>query len=140
MASVTIAKGSEECAMAGMLCNLLEQNIAQDPVKEAIFRALNTVVAIHVEDIDVSITLEFDGGGLTIHEGVVRRPSITIRTDSAYVLDLSNITVRFGLPNFFDEKGKEIMRYMLDRKIKMFTMPWNVLDVIRLTRVMSVQG
>lgn len=139
MAYVRIARGSEDCAMAGMLSNLLETNIVQSPVKEAIFRALNTVVAIHIEDIDVSLTMDFQNGRLTLYEGVVKPPKITIRTESGYVLDLSNIHMRFGLPNFFDDHGKQVFRNMMDGKIKMSTMPWNLLDVVRLTRVMSVQ-
>jgi len=139
MAYVRIAKGSEDCAMAGMLSNLLETNILQCPVKESIFRALNTVVAIHIEDIEVSITMDFRYGRLVLHEGVVKPPKITIRTEPGYVLDLSNMRMRFGLPNFFDDQGKEIMKNMMDGKIRMFTMPWNLMDIVRLTRVMSVQ-
>ena len=54
-------------------------------------------------------------------------------------MDLSNLTIRFGLPYFFDEQGKQALKNMMDKKVQMSTMPWNVLDVIRLTRVMSVQ-
>ena len=54
------------------------------------------------------------------------------------MLDLSNMSIRFGLPNFFDDKGKEILKNMWAGKVKMITAPWNVLDVIRLTRVMSI--
>jgi len=139
MTSVRVGKGSEDCAMAGMLSGLLQANIAQSPVKEAIFRALNTVVAIHIEDIDVSLTLDFCSGRLTVSEGIVKPPKITIRTESGYVMDLSNLTIRFGLPYFFDEQGKQALKNMLGKKVQMSTMPWNLLDVIRLTRVMSVQ-
>jgi hypothetical protein len=139
MTSVQVAKGSEDCAMAGMLSNLLEANIAKNPVKKAIFGALNTVVGIHVEDIEVSLTLDFRHGRLTVSEGIVKPPKITIRTESGYVLDLSNVSIRFGLPNFFDEQGMQVLRNVKEGKIKMFTWPWNLLDLIRLTRVMSVQ-
>jgi len=138
MEKITIAAGSEDNAMAGMLGNLLTQNISQSKIKEAIFDAMNTVVAIHIEDIEVSLTLDFKYGRLTIHNGIARRPKISVKTDSAYVLDLSNMSIRFGLPNFFDDKGKEILKNMWAGKVKMITAPWNVLDVIRLTRVMSI--
>lgn len=139
MASVRVGEGSEDCAMAGILSNLLQANIEQSPVKEAIFRALHTVVAIHIEDIDVSLTLDFCSGRLTVSEGIVKPPKITIRTESGYVMDLSNLTIRFGLPYFFDEQGKQALKNMMEKKVQMSMMPWNLLDVIRLTRVMSVQ-
>jgi hypothetical protein len=138
MEKITIARGSEENAMAEMLRNLLVQNIAQSRVREAIFDAMNTVVAIHIQDIEVSLTLDFHLGKLTIYDRVAKRPKITVRTESAYVLDLSNISIRFGLPNFFDDKGKEILKNMVSGKIKLLAAPWNFLDVIRLTRVMSI--
>ncbi len=138
MARITVARGSEENAMAEMLSNLLAQNVAQSKVKEAILEAMHTVVAIHIEDIDVSLTLDFHWGDLTIHSGIVKPPKIIVKTDSAYVLDLSNMSVRFGLPNFFDEKGKEILRNIWSRKVKLLAAPWHLLDVVRLTRVMSI--
>ena len=139
MGIVEIAKGSEDSAMAGMLGNLLQQNIAQSPVKEAIFRAMKTVVVLHIEDIDMALTMDFRNGHLVLYDGAVLPPKIKICTESAYVMDLSGVSIRFGLPYLFDEKGKEVLKTMRAGKLKMSVMPWNLLDVIRLTRVMSVQ-
>lgn len=125
--------------MAEMLGGLLRANIERSPVKAAIFRALSTVVGIHIEDIDVAITLEFVGGVLVIHEGIAKPPDITIRTESTTVMDLNTITIRFGLPYLFDETGRKILQNVREGKIRMAAMPWSLLDVIRLTRVMSVQ-
>jgi len=126
--------------MAEMMGGLLRANIERSPAKAAIFRALHTVVGIHIEDIEVSITLEFLGGNLLIHEGIARPPHITIRTESGTVMDLSTVAIRFGLPYLFDENGRKILENVRNGKIRMFAMPWNLLDVIRLTRVMSIQG
>jgi len=138
MEKIKVAPGSEQNAMAEMLSNLLAQNIAQSRVREAIFNAMDTVVAINIEDIDVSLTLDFKYGELTIYDGVAKRPKITLNTESGYVLDMSNISIRFGLPNFLDEKGKEIFKNMMGGKVKLIAAPWNLLDVIRLTRIMSI--
>jgi len=54
-------------------------------------------------------------------------------------MGLSSVSIRFGLPYFFDETGREILKNVRDGKIRMLAMPWSLLDVIRLTRVMSVQ-
>jgi hypothetical protein len=138
MEKITIAPGSEENAMAEMLSTLLAQNIAQSRIREAIFDTMNTVVALYIPDIDVQLTLDFHYGKLTICNGIAKKPKITVRTDSAYVLDLCNISFCFGLPNFFDKKGKEVLKNITSGKIKLLAAPWNFLDVVRLTRVMSV--
>ncbi len=139
MGSIQIAEGSESCAMAGMLGNVLEENIKHNPKKKAIFRAMNTVVVIHVVDIDLAITLDFSYGHLTVYEGIEMTPQVMIKTESAYVLELSNVPMRFGLPNLLSSQGKEMIKLGLSGKLKMSVMPWNLLDVLRLTQVMSVQ-
>ena len=139
MGVIEIAKGSEDSAMAGMLGNLLEENIAHSPVKETLFRAMRTVVVLHIEDIGLSLTMEFRNGHLVLYDGAVLPPKITIRTESAHVMELSGVSIRFGLPYLLDEKGKEILKIMWAGKLKMSVMPWNILDVIRLTRIMSIQ-
>ena len=82
---------------------------------------------------------EFLGGRLVLHEGIVSKPSISVRTDSGHVMDLSNLSIRFGLPNLFDETGRKILEDVRKGRIRLFAMPWSLLDIIRLTRVMSVQ-
>ncbi len=138
MERILIAPGSEDNAMADMLSNLLRQNIAQSTIKEAIFNAMKTTVAVHIEDIDVALTLDFDYGTLTIYSGTPKRARIRIYTASAYVLDLSNISIRFGLPCFFDDKGRAILQNVWKGNIKIVALPWDLLDVIRLTRIMSI--
>ncbi len=125
--------------MAEMLGGLIRANIEKSPVKAAIFRAIHGVVGIHIEDIEVSITLEFLGGTLVIHEGIAKPPDITIRTESGTVMDLSTVSIRFGLPYFFDENGRKILENVRNGRIRMSAMPWRLLDLIRLTRVMSIQ-
>ena len=140
MASIQIANGSESCAMAGMLANLLEENIKGNPRKKAILRAMNTVVAIKIVDIDLAITLDFNYGNLTFYEGIESTPQILIETESAHVLELSNIPMRFGLPNLFSAQGKEMLKLSITRKLKMTAMPWQMLNVLRLTQVMSIDS
>lgn len=125
--------------MAEMLAGVLRANIENNRTKAAIFKALRTVVGLHIEDIDLAITLEFLGGRLLLHEGIVKRPRITIRAESGTVMGMSSLSIRFGLPYLLDDTGLEILQNVREGKIRMIAMPWSLLDVLRLTRVMSVQ-
>jgi len=139
MERVRIARGSEGCVMAEMLAGVLRANIEKSATKAAIFRALKTVVALYIQDIDLAMTLEFLGGRLILHEGIAKRPRITIRTESGTVMALSSLSIRFGVPYLLDDTGREILKNVRDGKVRMMAMPWSLLDVLRLTRVMSVQ-
>jgi len=140
MASIQIADGSESCAMAGMLANLLEENIKGNPKKKAILRAMNTVVGIKITDIDLAITLDFNYGNLTLYEGIEITPQVMIETESAHMLELSNIPMRFGLPNLLSPQGKDMLKLGLTGKLKMTAMPWHMLNVLRLTQIMSIDS
>ena len=140
MASIQIAKGSESCAMAGMLANLLEENLKGNPRKKAALRAMNTVVVIKIVDIDLAITLDFNYGNLTLFEGIESTPHVLIETESAHVMELSNIPMRFGMPNLLSTQGKDMVLLGLKGKLKMKTRPWHLLNVLRLTQVMAIDG
>src|ERR1700690_1702494 len=84
-----------------MLADLVRQNLEAKPHKKADFEALGGSVSIVADDADVALTLRFERGGkLTIHDGIVGIPDVTIRGPSDGILPLSNrpLFTRFGLP------------------------------------------
>ena len=137
MAEISLAPSGEEVALAGMLADLLAANL-EKPEKVKVLNTLKSRVYILAEDAEVSITMDFDQGKLVIYGGKEGRPDISITTDSSTLLDLANINIMFGLPNFFDEGGREIVKKMLKRDLKikgMFTHPG---VLIKVTKVMSL--
>ena len=96
-ASIDLAPGTEENGMASMLAELVRQNLAQKPHKVADFASLVGAAAIVAEDAAVSLTLRFDHGALTIHDGIVGMPHVTIRGESESILAMSNLPLtRWG--------------------------------------------
>ncbi len=146
--TVELAPGAEENGLATMLADLVRQNIQAKPHKKVDFDALNGTVAIVADDADVSLTLRFAGGRATVHDGIVGIPDVTIRGTSDTILALSNLPLStpLALP-FPDPRDKEavatvrsVMAAMRDGSFKVYGMALNMPLLLRLTRVMSVNG
>lgn len=146
---VQLAPGAEENGLAVMLADLLRQNLEAKPHKKADFEALGGSVAIVADDADVALTLRFERGGkVTIHDGIVGIPDVTIRGPSDGILALSNIPLftRFGLPipNPNDPQEVKTMRdlfaLMREGKLHVYGMAFHPALVMKLTRVMSING
>lgn len=139
MGLVNLAPGAEEAALAMMLSEIIESNLRDKPQKLKDFNKLKTRVYINAYDADLELTLVFNKGELTIHNGKVGKPNISIITDSGTLLDLTNLKIKAGIPWFFDENGREVTKKMLSGKLKIHGLVTRLLPIIRLTKVMSVQ-
>ena len=103
------AEGAEDIGLAIMLHDLLTQNIEQHPRKQADFKKLNIPVGLNVCDVDIALTLEFSKGVLIIHRGIKKSAKLNITAESDTVMNLSNQRIKWGLPFYFDETGREII-------------------------------
>jgi hypothetical protein len=149
MVSIELAPGAEENGLASMLSDLVRQNLEAKPHKVPDFEALDGRVAIVAEDADVCLTLRFESGGhLTIHDGIVGIPDVAIRGTSDMIMAMSNmpLTRPLGLP-FPDPRDKaqvavsqSVMAAMRAGELKMYGALFHLGIVVRLTRVMSVNG
>ncbi len=132
-----------------MLRDLVRQNLESKPHKMEDFDALSGNVSIVADDADVALTMRFEPGGkLTIHDGIVGIPDVTIRGPSEAVLALSNmpLATRLGLP-IPDPRDREavktvktVMGAMRDGKLHVYGMAFHLPLVMKLTRVMSING
>ena len=131
---------SEPSAFAGMLGGLIEANVVARPEKMKDFDSLVARVGIWVTDIDEGVTLVFDAGSLTVHNGLEPRRTITIRADAGTVMGLSNLRIGpLGLPIYYDSAGRAIALKLLRRQLKIDGMLPNVATLNRVTRIFSVQ-
>ncbi len=137
---IVLSQGAEEVGLALMLKDLIAQNLAQNPRKIADFNRLRIVIGLEVIDAEIGLTLEFMRGRLTIHPGIRNRPGLHIVADSATVMNLSNQKIKWGLPYYFDETGKEIMAAMKTKQLQVKGMLAHFISLIRFSRVMSVHG
>jgi hypothetical protein len=146
---VELAPGAEENGLAMMLADLVRQNLEAKPHKQGDFEALGGSVSIVADDADVALTLRFERGGhLVIHDGIVGIPDVTIRGPADAILALSNmpLATRLGLP-IPDPRDREavktvrtVMDAMRSKRLHVHGMAFHLPLVMKLTRVMSVNG
>jgi hypothetical protein len=135
---VEFAEGAEEIGLAVMLRDLLTQNLEQNPHKISDFNKLNIPIRLHVFDVAIKLTLDFSNGSLTIFNGVTGDGGLNITADSGTIMNLSNQRIKWGLPYYFDETGKEIVAAMKNGRLKVKGMLRHFATLIRFSRVMSV--
>jgi hypothetical protein len=123
-----------------MLGGLIEANVKANPNKRHDFDQLSARVGIWVTDIDEGVTLVFDGGRLSVYNGLEPRRTITIRAEAETVMSLSNLKIGvFGVPVYYDEVGRGVASKLLQGKLKIDGMLQHVATLNRVTRVFSVQ-
>lgn len=138
--AVVYPDGEEEAsAMAAMLAGLITANVEQHPERWKDFRALSgTSVSIEVPDIDEALTLTFAGDDLVVRNGRQGRPAVSITADSDVVMALNLVkTGPMGMPNYFDAAGRDVVKALLNRKLRIGGM-WRVDTLNRVTRLFSV--
>jgi hypothetical protein len=144
---IALAPGADENGLAVMLSELVRQNLETNPHKMGDFEALSGVIAIVAEDAEVALTLCFDRGDLRIHNGVLGVPDVVIYGTSDTIMALSNMPLnRQGLPipARDDKAGQELVRSvfraLVKRSFRIEGMLFHLPMLMRLTKVMSVNG
>jgi len=123
-----------------MLSELLAQNLADHPEKRRDFDRLTGRIALVVDDIDVSITLCFEAGRLTVHGGIYGMPDVTITASSDDIMKMSlmELVPKVGLPDPRGQFTREIFSASQGGKIHMHGALLHMPLMLRLTRVMSI--
>lgn len=138
MPEVVLADGENASGLASMMGTLLAQNVERSPQKFQDFRRVESSVLIDVIDLGEAITLSFIGDRCTIHNGARGHARVRIRTDSDTLMALSQLHIgRLGLPNYFDESGKTVLRAMSKGKLRIGGMH-HIATLNRVTRLFSV--
>jgi hypothetical protein len=133
-----IENNASEIPFSFILSELIESNLKQKPEKMKTFKNLYGVVAIDLKDIEAAVTLFFQGGRLRIEQGIVGKPDLVIKTDSDKVVGLNSITIKFGLPYYFDEAGMTVLKQLVSGELKIEGMLAHPIKLTRLTKIMSV--
>src|SRR5450759_5901084 len=125
--------------MASMLAGLITPNVEQHPERWNDFHKLSgTSVTIEVPDIEEALTLTLAGDDRVVRNGKQGRPAVSIKADSDVVMALNLVkTGPMGMPNYFDEAGRNVVRALLNGKLKIGGM-WRVDTLNRVTRLFSV--
>lgn len=137
---IELGPGAEDNGFALMLKDLIGQNLADHPEKVRDFERLAARIALVVEDAGVSVTLRFEAGRLTLHDGIVGIPDLTIRatTDDITQMSLMELLPRVRLPDPRGAVTKQVLKASREGRIRMYGALANIPSVIRLTRILSI--
>lgn len=136
---VTIAPGAEENGMAVMLAEMIKTNLNDKPERLKDFNKLNGTIWISAEDAEVDMTMDFNRGSLTARDGKVGKPMLAIATDAETLMDLANINIKLGMPYYFDETGRMVIKKLLKRELKIKGMFAHTMALTHMTKIMSVK-
>ncbi len=143
---IDLAPGAEASPLAVRLADLVRGNLRVRPAKLADFRALRGTVLIVARDTGDSLTMRFDHGRLTIHDGAVGIPSVSLLADLDDLLCIADVPMtrigRLPLPRPGDRSGRErvgrIMSLVSSGELKIYGLLAHPRLVLRLLRVISV--
>jgi hypothetical protein len=138
MADNFVENRAEEVPFASVIAELLSANLQQKPEKMKPFNKMYGVVALNIPDIEAAVTLIFAGGRLRIEPGIVGKPDLIITSSSEKIMSLNAITIKFGLPYYFNEAGMTVLKQLAKGELKIKGMFMHPILLTRLTKIMSV--
>ena len=143
---IDLAPGAEENSLAVRLGEIIRSNLAVKRHKIRDFRALRGGVLIVPQDTGEPLTMRFDLGKLTLHEGAIGVPAVTFCADESVLLRLCDLpfTRVFKLPIAFEPKGRETLRTVVETyfrgELKVYGLASRPRFVLRFLRILSVHG
>ena len=139
---VTLAPGAERNGFAPMLAQLVRDNLSERPAKKATLLRMRGRVALVIEDLEMVVTLHFHDGGVTVYDDFHGIPDATVRTSSEWITKMSLIELepRFGLPDPRGAVAREVAQASADGTIRVRGALGHLPLMLRLTKLLSVQG
>lgn len=123
--------------LAAILGGLIEQNLAREPARARLLR--RAVVAIAAIDAEVGITLRIQPDRVEIVDGLDDKAQIAITATSGDLLALTDVPLRFGLPDALRAQGRAVLRGVLSRRVLIRGMLAHPRRLARLTQLLSVR-
>jgi hypothetical protein len=139
-ARVEIDASAEQNGLAQMVAGLILQNLQEHAAKREDFARLRGRIAIVAEDADVAMTLAFEGNMVTVSDGIVGIPEVTVRARSEDIIQLSLLELipRFGLPNPLGPATREIFLRSQAGHVRVYGALLHIPMLLRLSRLLSV--
>jgi hypothetical protein len=145
---VDLAPGTEDNPLAARLAARVRDNALGRPAALADFRALRGTVLVVAQDTTATVTLRFDHGRLTVHDGAVGVPAVTFCGDEADLLRLGQLPiaplVRLPLPLPGDPAGRRALRTtvggLASGRLKVYGLLVHPRLVLRFLRLVSDRG
>lgn len=133
-----VVEGPEPTGLARMIAQLVEANIEADPSAERILESTRGAVQLEATDVGETVGLKFVPGALTVTSGPVAGSDLTVSADSATLLGLPTVPLRFGLPDPLTDQGRALAATALRGGLRVRGLPFGLPMLLRLQRLLSV--
>jgi len=150
---IDLAPGAEDNPLAVELVEQVRRNVTGSIKKNRDFRTLRGSVLVVAQDTQSVLTMRFDHGRLTVHEGAVGIPSVTLCGDEQVLRDLTRLRLSSWLrfPKVFHRTNSsdngtavwDLARAMAEQRLTvygLFTHPRLVLCLLRVVSGESPEG
>ena len=137
--AVRLADGADQVGLAVMIADLVRQSLEQKPGKWKDFNGLSSLVAIDVPDAGVTVSLEFLEGSLVVHAGTPGDPDIRITAPAESVLALCMVKIVGGVPHPLHHHNRAVVARILRGEVRIEGLARSPLQLLRLTRLLSVR-
>jgi hypothetical protein len=142
---VDLAPGAEDNALALRFATIIRENLRRHPHKIQPFRGLRGSVQMVPFDTGDAVTLRFDLGRLTIHDGSIGIPSVTFGGPSDALARLDELPMnrwlKIPLPAPSDTRGRDAItdlgRLLVRGELKVYGAVSHPRMVARLLTVLS---
>lgn len=143
--SIALAVGAEDNAIATWAASLIEDNLRRYPKSRKDFFAMRAAVAMVAPDRRLSATLRFDLGQLTVHDGMIGVPDVTLCADYDVLVGVVGLPLsrllRLPLPgpSILTSRGaawRETARELLSGELKIYGLLAHPILVTRLLRML----
>lgn len=142
---VDLAPGAEENDLATAFADVLKHNLRTNARAQKSFRAIRATVHFVAVDTMHMVTMRFDHGRVTIHEGTIGIPVITFCGDHAAILGLTSVPLSawlgLPLPNPLQPRDwatlRTLYRRLADRKLTIYGFFAHARLVTRVVRILS---
>ncbi len=128
---------AEPNGLASILADLIRANLEREPGRHRLVsrRASYAIVA---HDIGLGATLRLGDGEAVITNGAHPSAEVRVRTDAGTLLELSSVPLLFGLPSALQPGGREILRKLRSKQLRVTGLVRHPAKVARLNRLLSV--
>lgn len=137
MAASVQFQGGEPNGLAAMLGAIIEGNLAAHPELERLL-ATPATYAIVAPDVDVAVSIRLSPGTVAVRNGVVGKPNVVVTADSATLVGMSAVPLKFGLPDPRTKEGREVNRKLLKRQLRVKGLVRHPGKLARLNKLLTV--
>jgi hypothetical protein len=126
----------EPSGLATMIGGLIEGNLAAHPDRVGLLKP--AVVGIVATDAGVAITLRLSASRITVADGLLGRPQLTVEADSETLTELTASPLRLGFPDALTSEGRRMTGKLVRRDMRVHGLVRHPGIASRLTRLLSV--